>query len=349
MDATMMAYRLPDWHQSPRYEEVPVPRPAAGQILVKVAGNGLCHSDLVMTHMGPVPGWQVPFTLGHEIGGWVAALGSDVSGFSEGDPVVVLCASSDGTCPNCLRGHDNACVQNIAGRGYGRDGGMAPYVLVGRAQELIKLDSLDPLIAGPITDAGSTSYHAVKRVLPKLEPGSTAIVIGAGGLGALAVQYLKILSPTRVIVIDTSPARRAYAMELGADQCFETLDDRTIEAVRDLTQGYGADAVLDFVGIDQSIATGLMLTRWCGSFALVGAGDGVLRTPLLTTLPRDAEIFTFMGGSRSDTLAAITLAEQGKIRIDVELFTFSQAADAYGKMERGELRGRAVVQPGIWD
>jgi propanol-preferring alcohol dehydrogenase len=225
---------------------------------------------------------------------------------------------------------------------------MAPYVIVDRAQELIKLGSLDPLMAGPITDAGSTSYHAVKRVLPKLDPGSTAIVIGAGGLGAFAVQYLKVLSPTRIIVIDSSAARRAYAVELGADQCFEALDHRTVEAVRDLTQGYGAEAVLDFVGIDQSIETGLMLTRWFGSFALIGAGGGAFRKPLMAALPREAEIFTFLGGSRSDTLAAITLAEQGKISVDVEIFTLSQAADAYSKMERGELRGRAVVQPGIW-
>ena len=344
----MTAYRLPGWHQQPRFEEVPIPRPGAGQILVEVSGNGLCHSDVGMTHMDPVPVWHMPFTLGHEIGGRVAALGSGVLGFSEGDPVIVLCASSDGTCPNCLLGHDNACVQSTVGRGYGSDGGMAPFVLVGRAEELIKLDRLDPVSAGPITDAGSTSYHTVKRVLPKLEPGSTAIVIGAGGLGAFAVQYLKVLSSTRIIVLDTSAARREYAMELGADLCFETLDGRTIEEVRDLTRGYGAEAVLDFVGIDQTIETGLALTRWFGSFALIGAGGGAFRKPLMASLPREAEIFTFTGGSRSDTLAAITLAEQGKIRVDIELFTFSQAPDAYARMERGELRGRAVVQPGIW-
>jgi alcohol dehydrogenase, propanol-preferring len=182
----MKAYRVVEWQRPPEVVEIPVPRPGPGEVVVKVSGNGLCHSDLVMPKMpkvfGDQLGWSMPFTLGHEVGGIVAAIGSGVQAVQEGDPVAVISAASCGACWYCLRGLDNACDHGLAGRGYGRDGGLADYVLVSSERALVRLKTLDPTIAGPLTDAGSTSYHAVKRVLPKLVPGSTAVVIGAGGL-----------------------------------------------------------------------------------------------------------------------------------------------------------------------
>jgi propanol-preferring alcohol dehydrogenase len=187
MGDTMQAYRIVEWGHPPELVEAPVPEPGPGQVLVAVAGNGLCHSDAMMSQMpaaiGEAIGWQVPFTLGHEIGGRVASLGPGVSGFAEGDPVAVISPSSCGHCPFCVRGEDNNCADSLVGRGYGRDGGLASYVLVSSTRELVKLTTLDPVCAGPLTDAGATSYHAVKRALPRIHPGGTAVVIGAGGLG----------------------------------------------------------------------------------------------------------------------------------------------------------------------
>jgi alcohol dehydrogenase, propanol-preferring len=348
MDRTMKAYRVVEWQREPEVVEIPVPRPGPGEVVVKVSGNGLCHSDLVMPKMpkvfGDQLGWSMPFTLGHEVGGIVAAIGSGVQAVQEGDPVAVISAASCGACWYCLRGLDNACDHGLAGRGYGRDGGLADYVLVSSERALVRLKTLDPTIAGPLTDAGSTSYHAVKRVLPKLVPGSTAVVIGAGGLGSYAVQFLRATSSTTVIAVDQSAHRREVASSLGAHHSLDGVDGTTTATIRDLTNGRGADAVIDFVGIDASIDAGMAALAKAGSFGLVGSSGGRLTKPIYGGMARNAELFTFQGGCISDTREVIELAEAGLIKVTVDLFPFDQIAIAYERMEAGELTGRAVIQ-----
>lgn len=352
MSRTMKAYRLLDWQQAPQLVEMDVPRPGPGQVLVKVAGNGLCHSDLGMLHipkeMGEQLGWRAPFTLGHEVGGWIDEIGAGVQGLNRGDAVAVISFSSDGTCPYCVRGMHNACNSGGVGRGYGRDGGLAQYV-VADAREVIELKTLDPVSAGPLTDAGATSYHAVKRVLPKLIPGSTAVVIGAGGLGSFAVQFLRVLSPARVIAVDISEDRLRFARELGAHEGLIGVNDETTGQLRELTQGEGAAAVLDFVGIDATIAAGVAAVRKAGAFALVGAGMGGSTRPWMHFLPLGGEVFTFQGSTIADTQEVIALAEAGLIRNEVELFPFNRVAEAYDRLHHGQLRGRAVVMPNTFD
>src|SRR5690606_6400012 len=151
--------------------------------LVEVAGNGLCHSDLTMAQMpgemAEALGWHLPFTLGHEVGGRIAGLGAGVTGYGEGEAVALVSPASCGTCAACRRGHDSACPHGLAGRGYGRDGGLARYVVAPAPRAVVKIGALDPLVAGPLTDAGATSHHAVDRVVPRLPEGSTAVVVGA--------------------------------------------------------------------------------------------------------------------------------------------------------------------------
>ncbi len=348
MGRSMKAYRLLGWEQTPQLVEVEVPRPGPGQALVKVAGNGLCHSDLGMLHipaqMGEQLGWRAPFTLGHEVGGWIEEVGSGVAGLGKGDPVALISFSSDGTCPYCVRGMQNACASGGVGRGYGRDGGLAQYV-VADAREVIKLKTLDPIAAGPLTDAGATSYHAVKRILPKLIPGSTAVVIGAGGLGSFALQFLRIMSAARVIAVDNNEDRLTFARELGAHEALIGVDADTTARLRELTQGQGATAVLDFVGIDATIEAGVAALRKAGAYALVGAGMGGSSRPWMQFLPQDGEVFTFQGSTIADTQEVIALAEAGLIRNEVELFPFNRVAEAYEKLHHGQLRGRAVVMP----
>lgn len=346
----MMAFRMMEWQQPPRLVEVERPRPGRNEILVKVAGNGLCHSDLGMmqmpAEMGKLNGWNMPFTLGHEVGGWIHEIGEGGPDLPIGTPVLLMAPYSDGTCPHCLRGQDSACDRGMVGRGFGRDGGLAEYVLVDNARAIIPLKNLDPNSVGPLADAGATAYHAVKRCLPKLTPGSSAVIIGAGGLGSFAVQFLKVLSPARIIAVDNNPGRLAYAKELGAHETLEGVADTTREAILDLTDGRGAEAVLDFVGIDVTLTAGLGALRKAGTFVLIGAGGGSVATPLFHTLPREAEIFCFQGGTLVDTLEVIALAEGGLIRNEVELFPLSRVEEAYHKLHHGELRGRAVIVPG---
>jgi propanol-preferring alcohol dehydrogenase len=218
---TMPAYRINDWLEQPRLMETAVPEPGEGEVLVAVTANGLCHSDLTMSQIpgdiGALIGWRVPFTLGHEIAGTIAAHGPGAYDAPPvGTGVALVSPTSCGRCSYCLAGKDSACPNGLAGRGYGRDGGLASYV-VAPVRALIPLGGLDPVAAAPLTDAGATSYHAVRRALPALEPGSTAVVLGAGGLGGFAIQHLKACSPAQVIAVDVSPARLATARELGAE------------------------------------------------------------------------------------------------------------------------------------
>lgn len=348
MERNMTAYRIVDWGRPPELVDVPVPVPGPGEILVEVAGNGLCHSDVGMAAMpgsiGEAIGWRVPFTLGHEVGGRVAALGTGVVGVDEGAPVAVMSPRSCGRCSWCARGADNNCDAAIVGRGYGMDGGLARYMLVQSARELVPLRTLDPVVAGPLTDAGATSYHAVRRALPRLPPAGRAVVIGAGGLGAFAVQHLLALTTAEIVVVDPSAVRRDYALGLGAHHALDGVDEDTVRAVTAAIGG-PADAVFDFVGIDSTIDVGLRCTGKGGAFALVGAGSGALKGPMFDRLPRDGEVFTFQAPTIADTLDVIALADDGRLRIDVDLYPLDRVAEAYEAMERGELRGRAVVTP----
>src|SRR5690606_22555057 len=139
---------------------------------------------------------------------------------------------------------------------------------------ILPLARLDPKLAGPLTDAGSTSFHGVRRVRERLGPGRTALVIGAGGLGGFAIQYLKILTPARILVVDVAVDKRARAMELGADDVVDGGLENVAAAVLEKTEGRGADAVLDFVGSTATIATSLAALAKLGRYAVIGAGEG---------------------------------------------------------------------------
>jgi propanol-preferring alcohol dehydrogenase len=325
-----------DWAAEPRSVEVPAPSPGPGEILVRVAGCGLCRSDLSMGQLpqkiGARMGWRMPFTLGHETAGWVAGLGAGVTGVREGDAVALVSPTSCGTCPHCLRGQDNCCPAGATGRGYGRDGGLADYVLVDSIRALLPLGDLDPRTAGPLTDAGATAYHAVRRALPRIVPGGTVAVVGAGGLGAFAVQFLRALTAARVVAIDTNPDRLAYATDVGAHETQSAVD-----GLRSL------DAVLDFVGTDATIASGVAAVRAGGAFGLVGSAGGRLEKGWFGALPRDGEVYTFQGSTIADARDVVALAAAGHVRVEVEQYPFDEVAAAYAAVAAGTLKSRAVV------
>jgi alcohol dehydrogenase, propanol-preferring len=350
MKKTMRAFRMLKWQEPPELVEIALPEPGPGEVRIKVAGNGVCQSDLHMPHLPPALekflGWKMPFTLGHEVGGWIDALGRGVGGFETGQPVAVVSTRSCGHCLECDAGFDNACDWNKLGRGYGMNGGIADFMIVESTRAILPLERLDPRRAGPLTDAGSTSFHGVHRVTDRLGPGRTAFVIGAGGLGSFAIQYLKILTTARIIVADIAPDKRARALELGADECIDGgLENVSAELLK-RTEGRGADAVLDFVGTTATIATSIASLAKLGRYALIGAGEGKLEAPLMGALAgKGASICSFVGGTAEDTRAAIELAEQGLLRNDIEFFDIADSAKAFERLAAGKLSGRAVIVP----
>jgi propanol-preferring alcohol dehydrogenase len=340
---TMTAFQLVAWGEPPEFREIDVPVPGRDEVLIKVAGVGLCHSDFMFldTPPGIIP-WALPFTLGHESAGWVERLGDGVDDLEPGQPVAVAGIHSCGRCEYCLRGQDNYCPRGASGRGYGEDGGLANYLVVPR-RELVPLRTLDPRRVGPLTDAGATSYHAVKRAIPKLVPGSTAVVIGAGGLGSYAVQFLRRLTGAHVVAVDIVQQRLDLASELGAHDTLLS-DTTTALQVRELTGGKGATAVFDFVGDDTTMAMALACAANLGTIGIVGAGGGAAKVSW-GVLPLECDLFIPMAASIADLHEVIALAETGDLRVEVELFAFADAPFAYDRFRNHDLKSRAVVTP----
>jgi propanol-preferring alcohol dehydrogenase len=342
---TMRAYRLLDWQQ-PGFADVPVPEPGPGEVRVQVAGVGLCHSDvLFLTSPAGVLPYDVPFTLGHEIAGRVDAVGDDVSDLDIGAAVAVACMSPCWQCRWCRQGADNYCVNTWRGRGFGVDGGLASYVVVGR-RELVELGDLDPQLAAPLTDAGATSYHAVQRVRPKLDAAAavgpaTAVVIGVGGLGSYAVQWLKLQTAARVVAVEARPERAEAATKLGADEVV-VAGDGLSRRLREAVGADGADAVLDFVGTDQTLNAAVRNAATLGSIALVGQGFGSAQVRYGQPA-HDCDIFNPQGATVAELHEVIALARTGAVTIEVEQFALADVADAYDRLGAGTLNGRAVV------
>jgi propanol-preferring alcohol dehydrogenase len=350
MSELMRAYRLTAWGHAPELVEVPVPTPGPGQVVVQVAGCGLCHSDLEMMAMpgevGEHLGWKIPFTLGHETAGWVRAVGAGVEGVRDGDAVAVSSPSSCGACRWCAAGRDNACPHGLVGRGYGRDGGLAESVLVDDVRSLLPLAAgLDPGLVAPLTDAGATSQHAVARILPRVRPDGTVVVLGVGGLGAFVVQILRATTSAQVIAVDPDPVRRELATGWGAHVVVDGVQRGTARQLAELVGEGGADAVVDLVGTDDTIACATRVCAAGGAIAVVGAGGGSLARAWFHSLPRDGELFTFQGSDLLDARAVLDLAATGAIEVPVVPFALDDVADAYAALRAGSLAGRIVVQP----
>src|SRR5688572_29024585 len=191
--ARMKALRLVQWGAPAVFQDAPMPEAGPGQVIVKIAGAGACHTDLHFMEWPPglLP-WKLPFTLGHENAGWVHEVGDGVTSVRRGDAVLVYGSWGCGVCRPCRLGRENTCQRaaevGSGGGGLGVDGGMAEDMLVPSARYLVALGDLDPMRAAPLADAALTPYHAIATSRDRLVPGATAAVIGVGGLGQMAIQ-----------------------------------------------------------------------------------------------------------------------------------------------------------------
>jgi alcohol dehydrogenase, propanol-preferring len=345
----MRALQLTAWKSPPEFRDVGDPEPGPGQVVVRIEAAGACHSDLHLMHdFDPalVP-FALPFTLGHENAGTVEAIGPGVEHLAPGERVAVYGAWGCGRCRQCHQGAENYCERATqldgAGGGLGLDGGMAPLMLVPQARWLVPLGDLDPVEAAPLTDAGLTPYHAIKRSLRLLHGGATAVVIGAGGLGHLAVQILKATSAARVVAVDTKPAALELATSVGADHSVVS-DGSAPDAIRDITRNQGADLVLDLVGVDATIALAAQVSRSLGHVTVVGIGGGTFGFGFFS-LPYEVSLATTYWGSLPELTEVLDLARRGLVRAHVQRFALDEAADAYDALKAGTVEGRAVIVP----
>ncbi|MDA8267085.1 MAG: NAD(P)-dependent alcohol dehydrogenase [Actinomycetota bacterium] len=348
----MRALRLMEWKSDPVLVEVDEPEPGPGQVVVRIGGAGACHSDLHLMHdlePGMLP-WEPPFTLGHENAGWVHALGAGVTGLEVGQPVAVYGPWGCGACIRCRLGMENYCLDPASapvpsgGGGLGLDGGMAELMLVPDERHLVPLpDGLEPLTAAPLTDAGLTPYHAVRRSLSKLTPGTTAVVIGVGGLGHLGVQILSATCAARVIAVDKKAEALALAEEGGAALAIPQGDAAAAE-IMDATGGRGADVVLDFVGTDDTLALGAAVSQPLTDLTIVGAAGGTLGVSMYS-VPYEVSVQSMYWGSWGELVEVLDLAARGLLRPTITTVPLDQAADAYQRMASGTSLGRQVVVP----
>jgi propanol-preferring alcohol dehydrogenase len=343
----MKAFQFVEWQKSGELREVPVPEPGPGQVLVRIGGAGACHSDLhLMEAQAGTKPIKLPITLGHENAGWVEKLGSGATGFAVGDPVIVYGPWGCGSCANCRVGMENYCENPANERpgGLGRNGGMANYMVVPSTRFLIPLGALDPREAAPLTDAALTSYHAVKRSIHLLGPGSTAVVIGAGGLGQMAIQVIKALSAAATVVaVDTSPAKLETAKKMGADEALVSGGD-AVKRIKEITRGQGADLVLDMVGVKPTLEMAAQISRVLGHVTIVGLGNSAL--PVNFHSPaKECSVTAPYWGSIPELMEVVSLAQAGKIKMLVEQFPLEQASEAYHLLHDGKIQGRAVIVP----
>jgi NAD+-dependent secondary alcohol dehydrogenase Adh1 len=333
----MKAVRLHEFHTQPVVDDVPEPTISGPfDVIVKIGGAGVCRTDLhiIEGQWDAAMHTPLPYILGHENAGWVHDVGSAVSNVAIGDTVILHPTPTCGLCRACRAGNDMHCV-NSSFPGLSQDGGMAACV---------KLDPRTrPSDVAALADAGITAYHAVRKAIPLLYPGSTCVLIGAGGLGHIGIQCLATLTATRIIVVDRNPDALKLAAELGAEHTV-VADGGQRDAVAELTDGRGAEVVLDFVAEQGAEADGFAMTARAGSYFVIGYG-GELHIPTLDIISTERNIIGNIVGTYNDLAELMALAQAGKVTLHTRTYPLDAAADAFADLDAGRVRGRAILVP----
>ena len=341
----MKAVRLHEFHKPPVVDEVPEPTISGPlDVIVKIGGAGVCRTDLHIMEgqWDAAMHTPLPYILGHENAGWVHEIGPGVTNVAVGDTVILHPLVTCGLCRACRAGDDMHC-SNSAFPGLSRDGGMAEYLLTS-ARACIKLDpATQPKDVAALADAGITAYHAVRKAIPLLYPGTACVVIGAGGLGHIGIQCLTALTATRIIVVDQNPDALKLAEQLGADHTV-VANGGQVAAVQDLTGGAGANVVLDFVAEQGAENDGWNMTGEAGSYFVIGYG-GTLTIPTLDIITTERNIIGNIVGTYSDLAELMVLAQAGKVTLHTRTYPLDAAPDAIADLDAGRVRGRAILVP----
>lgn len=341
----MKAVRLHRYDERPVIEEVaePVIR-GPYDILVEIGGAGLCRTDLhvVEGQWADRSGVTLPYTLGHENAGWVREVGSAVEHLRPGDTVILHPLVTCGCCRACRAGDDMHCEAG-AFPGIDTDGGMA-QLLRTSARSAVKLDpGTAPADVAALADAGLTAYHAVRKAVPLLYPGTTCVVMGAGGLGHIGIQCLRVLSATRIVVLDPNEEALAPTRDWGADETV-LVDGGHVDRLLELTDGKGAEVVLDFVGEKGAERDSWAMTRRAGSHFVIGYG-GTVEVPAIDVISTERNVIGNLVGTYNELAELMALAQRGRVTLRTCAYPLAAAGEAMDDLDAGRLRGRGILIP----
>ena len=342
----MKAARLHAYHEALKVDEVDEPKITGPlDVIVKIGAAGLCRTDLHIQEgqWAEKSGVQLPYTPGHENAGWIHEIGAGVTNVQVGDTVIVHPFITCGLCRACRLGDDMHC-ENGSFPGINRDGGFAEYLLTS-ARSVVKLDpSLQPHEIAALADAGLTAIHAVKKAVPVLGPGTKCVVIGSGGLGHIGIQCLKAYTPTEIIVVDPNEKALELARELGADHTVKVEGRSHIDTVQELTDGKGADAIIDFVGEKGAVEDGVAMIEDGGFYYVIGYGQNI-DIPTIDVISREISFIGNLVGTYIDLQDLMTLTAQGKVTLHTSTYPLDAINDAMADLDNGRLQGRGILVP----
>ncbi len=341
----MRAVRLHEYGKRPVVEEVADPELTKPfDVVVRLGGAGLCRTDLhiIDGQWAAKSNVGLPYTLGHENAGWIHAVGPAVEHLRVGDAVILHPIATCGFCRPCRAGDDVHC-ESQAFPGIDTDGGMAEFIKT-TARSVVKLaPGVEPAAVAALADAGLTAYHAVKKAVPLLFPGSTCLVVGAGGLGHIGIQCLRAMSATRIVVLDRNEEALALTRQWGADETV-LVDGSQVDRVLELTDGKGAEVVLDFVAEGGAERESWAMTRRAGSDFVIGYG-GTVNIPAIDVISTERNVIGNLVGSYNDLAELMALAAAGRVEMLTRTYPLDAVNDAMDDLDAGRLRGRGILVP----
>lgn len=339
------------------------PKPIGSQVLVRVQACGVCHSDIHLWEGGydgpdgeflkaTDRGVRYPLIPGHEIAGEVAEVGEEVASldlFKKNSKVIVYPWLGEGMCPACREGNENLCDRPRS-LGIYNDGGYSEYVLVPSYRYLLNITddidtgSFDANTACTLTCSSLTAYGAINNA--NLRPYDTAVIIGAGGLGLMAIQLAKAITGSTVIAMDLDDNKLKSAKENGADFIVNSKKENAVIAVMEATQKLGADAVIDFVNSSKSTEVDMQLLRKRARLVLVGLYGGALKLNLISLPTKAYKLIGSYTGNIAQLAELVSLTRRGVIKPLVsDKFKLEQATEALSKLKEGKVVGRGVINP----
>ena len=350
----MQAARIVRVKEPLEIQTLETPRPRGSQVLIKVQSAGVCHSDIHLWeggYDGPAGsfmkttdrGVKYPLTPGHEVAGIIDSMGEEVEGFAKDEKVLVFPWIGEGLCPACRIGEENLCDKPRS-LGVYHDGGYAEYLLIPSYKYLIKLGDMDTNTSATLSCAALTAYGAVKNT--HLRPADNVVIVGAGGLGLMAIQLAKAVTGARIISMDIDDEKLKVAKQNGADFTINSKNHDVTKSIMELTDNLGVDAIIDFVNATKTVETDMQILRRRARVVLVGLFGGSLQLNLVSMPTRAYKIIGSYTGSLTDMIELVSLAKRGIIKpVVTNRFKLDQATEALTMLKEGKIVGRGIINP----